>query len=128
MPHARPRVASISEEEWAAVLKLSSMWDFFDIRKLAIEELSASKMNPITKILLARQYTARALLFTGYDELANDTESISVADAERLGWDTAVRIFNIRQKNVASRSVMDFRDDIENAFAKELKVTGEVTR
>src|ERR1700691_549643 len=101
------------------------MWDFFDIRKLAIEELSASKMNPITKILLARQYAARALLFAGYDELANDTESISVADAERLGWDTAVRIFNIRQKNVASRSVMDFRDDIDNAFAKELKVTEE---
>jgi hypothetical protein len=37
----------------------------------------------------------------------------------------AVRIFNIRQKNVASRSVMD---DIENAFAKELKYTEEVMR
>jgi hypothetical protein len=95
MPHARPSVASISEEEWAAVLKLSSVWDFFDIHKLAIEELS---VNPITKILLVRQYTARALLFAGYDELTNDTESISVADAERLGWDTAIRIFNTRQK------------------------------
>ena len=123
MPHARPRVASISEEEWAAVLKLSSMWDFFDIRKLAIEELLASKMNPITKILLARQYTARALLFAGYDELVNSTELISVAEAERLGWDTAIRIFNIRQKYFASRPMMDFRDDIDNAFAKELKDT-----
>jgi hypothetical protein len=63
------------------------MWDFFHVRRLAIEERSPSKMNPITKILLARQYTARVLLFAGYDELANGTESISVADAERLGWD-----------------------------------------
>jgi hypothetical protein len=98
------------------------MWDFFDIRKLAIEELSANKINPITKILLARQYTARALLFAGYDELVNSTELISVAEAERLGWDTAIRIFNIRQK-YSSCPIMDFRDDIDNAFAKELKDT-----
>jgi hypothetical protein len=111
----------MSEEEWIAALKLSTMWDFFNVRKLAIEALSRIGINPITKILVAKQYMVRTLLFNGYDEMANGTGPISVAEAERLGWETAIHIFNIRQKSVGTRRNMDFGDDIRQLFAKELE-------
>jgi hypothetical protein len=111
----------MSEEEWIAVLKLSTMWDFFNVRKMAIEALSRIEMNPITKILVAKQYMVRTLLFNGYNELANGTGPISVAEAERLGWKTAIHIFNIRQQSTGSRCHMDFGRDIRQLFAKELE-------
>ena len=61
--------ASITEEEWSNTLKLSTMWNFPEICKLAIEQLSKVAMNPVTKVLLARQYTLQEWLFTGYEEL-----------------------------------------------------------
>ena len=111
----------MSEEEWIAALKLSTMWDFFKVRELAIEALSRIEMNPITKILVAKQYMVQTLLFDGYNELANGTGPISVAEAERLGWETAIHIFNIRQMSTRSRCCMDFGDDIRELFAKELE-------
>jgi hypothetical protein len=71
----------MSEEEWIAALKLSTMWDFFNVRKLAIEALSRIEMNPITKILVGKQYMVRTFLFDGYYELAVGTGPISVAEA-----------------------------------------------
>ncbi|KIM71308.1 hypothetical protein PILCRDRAFT_82922, partial [Piloderma croceum F 1598] len=116
-----PKKMIMSEEEWIAALKLSTMWDFFNVRKLAIEALSRIKMNPITKILVAKQYMVRTLLFDAYDELANGTGPISVAEAERLGWETAIHIFNIRQKSFRLGSRHHIEDEIRQLFAKELE-------
>jgi hypothetical protein len=92
---------TITEEEWTAVLRLSAMWDFFDVHRLAIEELSKVVMSPVTKILLARQFTIQKWLFAGYEELAKRTEPISVGEAEQLGWETAILIFQIREESLA---------------------------
>jgi hypothetical protein len=114
-----PKKMIMSEEEWIAALKLSTMWDFFNVRKLAIEALSRIEMNPITKILVGKQYMVRTFLFDGYYELAVGTGPISVAEAERLGWETAIHIFNIRQKS--STSCCHIEDEISQLFAKELE-------
>jgi len=92
---------TITEEEWTAVLKLSAMWDFFEVRKLAIEELSKVTMNPVTKILLARLCAIPKWLSAGYEELVKRTDPISVGEAEQLGWDTAILIFQIREESLA---------------------------
>jgi len=91
----------LTVEEWTAVLKLSTMWDFSHVRKLAIKELSNIAMNPVNRILLGRQYTLQTWLFAGYEELAKRTEPISIGEAERLGWDTAILIFQIREESLA---------------------------
>jgi len=91
----------ISEEEWLAVLKLSTMWDFFDVRNLAIKVLSKVTMNPVTKVLLAREYNIQEWLLAGYDELAKRKETISLDEAEQLGKDTAIRLFQIREESLA---------------------------
>jgi hypothetical protein len=95
------RTTTITEKEWTAALKLSTMWDFFEVRKLAIEELPTVVVNPVTKILLARQYSLPKLLFTGYKELVQRTEPIKIGEAEQLGWDTAILIFQIREESLA---------------------------
>jgi hypothetical protein len=91
----------LTVEEWTAVLKLSTMWDFSHVRKLAIKELSNVAMNPVHRILLARQCTVQKWLFAGCEELAKRTEPISIREAEQLGWDTAILIFQIREKSLA---------------------------
>jgi hypothetical protein len=103
------------------------MWDFFEVRKLAIKKLLKMKMNPISRILVARRYMVQVLLFTGYDDLAKDSGPISIAEAKLLGWETAIRIFNIRQKSipVPMGPGLDFEDEIRKEFAKELKELAE---
>ena len=100
----------ITEEEWTIVLRLSSMWEFFDMRKLAIEELSRVAMNPMTRISLARQYNIQKWLFAGYEELAKRTEPISIAEAEQL----------VLEKPF-DRTHCDCVEGIRRAFAKELR-------
>jgi hypothetical protein len=115
---------SITEEEWATVLKLSDMWDSFDIRKLAIKEMSNIEMHPVTEVLLARQYTIRKWLISGYEELVTRGEVISVDEAEKLGLETAILIFHIREKHTAGgRGIRcgGYAGIIEEVFAKQLK-------
>jgi len=96
------------------------MWDFPEVRKLAIEELSNVAMNPVTKVLLARQYTLRQWLFAGYEELARRKETISFSEAEQLGWDTAIRIMHIREQTFCKRRLGRCAESIRTAFAEEL--------
>jgi hypothetical protein len=77
------------------------MWDFFDVRKSAIEELSKVAMNPVTKVLLARECNIQEWLLAGYDELAKRKETISLDEAEQLGKDTAILLFQIREESLA---------------------------
>jgi hypothetical protein len=95
------------------------MWDLFSIRKMAIEELLKFTMDPVTRTILARQYSVQKLLFAGYEELAERTEPISIGEAEQLGWDTAILIFHIREESY--RGYCSCAEGIRRVFAKELK-------
>lgn len=121
------RRALINEEEWLAVLSLSTMWDFFDVRKVAIEELSQVGMNSVTKVLLAREYKIQDWLLAGYQELAKRDETISFPEAERVGKDTAILIFQIRE-DIFRRMTQNWgcTQRIQKAFEGELKEVGEV--
>lgn len=77
------------------------MWDFFEVRTLAIEELSKVAMNPIPKISFARQYNIPKWLLAGYEDLVKRKEPISLDEVEQLGWDTAIQIYQIREESLA---------------------------
>jgi len=85
-------------EDWTSVLKLSTMWEFSETRKLAIEKLSEVGMDLVTKVILAKQYEVREWLFAAYEGLVKRKESLSVAEAERLGLATAIRLYRIREE------------------------------
>ncbi|OBZ75083.1 hypothetical protein A0H81_05027 [Grifola frondosa] len=47
----------LSLDEWTAVLRLASMWQFTQIRDLVIDVLDQSISEPISRIMLARKYS-----------------------------------------------------------------------
>jgi hypothetical protein len=114
------------------------MWEHPEIRDLVINELSGRKMNPFTKVLLARRYNIHTWLRVTYQHLVNRKETITGEEAKQLGWDTAIQIFHLRDKamtkafhesGLMSEEVPWHINevDINTAFAEELKdVTEEI--
>ncbi|KAF9012718.1 hypothetical protein BDQ17DRAFT_1344506 [Cyathus striatus] len=123
---------NLTPAEWISVLKLSTMWNFTDIRKRAIDELSTAKFDPVEKILLAKVHKIPSWLIGGYNELIRRRESISVEEATRLGTETTVGLFHIREEiaptaeyysygHRAARENQNFTDNIKRKFQAELK-------
>ncbi|KDQ50878.1 hypothetical protein JAAARDRAFT_545472 [Jaapia argillacea MUCL 33604] len=86
-------------DEWWSVLRLATMFDFESIRKLAIEKMSCDRVGrgDVDVILAARECGVREWLLPAYQALARRREMLSVADAERLGWEDGIAILQIRE-------------------------------
>lgn len=91
----------ISETVWISALKLSTMWDHFDVRNLAIKMLSTMGMDPVTQVVNAIQYNVHEWLPAGLERLAKRREAISISEAKLLGWEMAIRIYQVREKSSA---------------------------
>ena len=123
------------------------MWEFSYARDLAIKELSGRAMDPITKVLLARQYSIPKWLLAAYHELVNRKELVSCDEAQQLGLNVAIQIFHIREKAISARVFWQKKgwldeennmpsgqsqligidkEGIKAAFAEELKELTEV--
>ncbi|CCM02991.1 uncharacterized protein FIBRA_05106 [Fibroporia radiculosa] len=86
-------------DEWTSILNLSTMWDFSDVRKLAIRKLQALSMDPVDKIILSRKYRIHGEWTIGaYTTLCERREPLTIPEASRLGLETAIRIAQIREQ------------------------------
>lgn len=84
--------------QWTSVLKLSTLWEFNELRKAAIDALSTALRNdPIDRVILCRQFDITAWLLPALNELAQRPESLSVEEAIRLGIETALMIASVRE-------------------------------
>jgi hypothetical protein len=83
-----------------SVLKLSTMWEFTDIREWTIQELSNKEigMGAIEKIECARNFEVKRWLLDGYIELLKRAETITDEESERLGWRTAAKLLRLREQ------------------------------
>jgi len=90
----------LTRQEWMSVLKLSTMWEFSDIRERAIQELLKEDMGmqTIEKIECARSFRVKEWLVEGYTELLKRAETITDEEGERLGWKTAAKLLLIREQ------------------------------
>jgi hypothetical protein len=92
----------LTPQEWISVLKLSTMWEFVDIRERAIQELNLLKgemgMGSIEKIEYARCFDLKEWLLEGYTELLKRAMTITNDEAERLGWKTAAKLLLLREQ------------------------------
>lgn len=118
----------ITMEEWISALKLSTMWEFSDVRKKAIQnmQLPRSEMDPVTMVLLAQEYMIPEWLLPGYEQLIKRPEFISMDEAERLGLRTVMRLYKIREETMYTRrsGLCDCERGIRRDFAEELKEVG----
>ena len=90
----------MSSEEWISVLKLSTMWTFGELRQLAIKWLGRlSNISSVEKVMLARKYKVESLLLQGYKELIERKEGPSVEEAKVLGYETAIRLYEKRERH-----------------------------
>ncbi|KAJ7812016.1 hypothetical protein B0H14DRAFT_2858373 [Mycena olivaceomarginata] len=110
----------MKKDEWISVLKLSTQWRFLDARKLAIQQLqSRSDIEGVERVVLARQYDVAAWLRIGYTELVQRRDVISREEAEKIGWQTAFLLGQVREKACERRR--NYRPDIEGSFGDELR-------
>lgn len=93
----------MSEEEWISVLKLSTLWGFSDLREKAIGELAWRTMDPVSRVELARKYRVKEWLIAGYRDLVKRSASISMEESERLGWRTAIQLYQLREECVPAQ-------------------------
>ena len=99
----------LSKSDWSAALKLSTLWNFRDIRQLAITRLSdlpgAGGMTPVEKVGLAKAYKVPQWLLQGYHELVRRTKAISAEEGRVLGIETVVGLYQVREQIAASTGV-----------------------
>jgi len=89
---------TMTKEGWVSVLRLATMWIFKEIRALAIDKLSKLTMDPIEQILLAKEYNVPQWLRSGYDTVARRSDILSLVEAEKLGYLTTIRLFQLREQ------------------------------
>ncbi|KAF8068010.1 hypothetical protein FPV67DRAFT_1356536, partial [Lyophyllum atratum] len=97
---------TLTDDEWASVLKLSTMWKMLDIRRMAINHLTAAPMSladriagldPIERAVLARKYDVAEWLRAAFFELVRRPERVSVDEARTLGLETAIGLCGTRE-------------------------------
>jgi hypothetical protein len=88
-------------QQWASVLKLSTIWGFHAVREKAVQGLSLLSLEPIDKLILAKKYHVDAWLVPVLQVLARREESLSLDEARRLtkvvGWEFVVHLGRVRE-------------------------------
>ncbi|KAJ7149747.1 hypothetical protein C8R43DRAFT_498983 [Mycena crocata] len=103
----RNPMPSMTKDHWVSVLKLSTMWRFLHIRELAIQHLDSQVKDKAEGIVLARKYHVAAWLRSGYRALAEAAHpGMTLHDAELIGWDTAIKIYRVREGAVVRNIVV----------------------
>lgn len=119
-----------NQEEWIDTLRLSVQWNIADVRKTSIERLTDT-VSGVDRVLLGIECHILDWVRSGYEQLVQRAEEISVRDEERLGHLAAVKIFRIRDRYLAEQysrgyyyeSDYHFKAAIEQSFEDDfLKV------
>jgi hypothetical protein len=86
------------------VLKLSTIWGFHAVRDQAIARLSSLAVEPIEKIILAKQYRVVQWLVPHLNALAQRDKPLSLDEGKRvasvLGWALVMKIAEVRESSL----------------------------
>ncbi|KAJ2918269.1 hypothetical protein MD484_g2133, partial [Candolleomyces efflorescens] len=130
-PRYPEQTLDLSKSEWLSVLRLSTEWYFNDFRKRAIENLTALTLDPVDRVDLGTQFNVSSWLKTGFRELVTRMDIITVEDARRIGLETAIKVYGIRDewnKLVLPHDETKLNFKIEAVFASELLAMYDVEK
>jgi len=90
----------MSSEEWASVLKLSTMWEFKNIRTRAIKALEnpTLSMDLVDKIVIARNFNVSSWLVPSLNALVQREKSLNLSEGNRLGLEWALKVAGLRER------------------------------
>jgi hypothetical protein len=87
-----------SVEDWTAILKLASQWDFIEVKALAIRELENLQIPPLPKIVLYQKYAIdRKLLQPALTALTMRDEPLTIDEGRELTLETALELAKARE-------------------------------
>ena len=129
----------LTVDEWIFVLKLTTMWSFAKLRRVAIDSLTPLLQleDPVRWISLARKYDVHEWLFPSLHALARRTKAQQLDEVAELGIATVVKMAEVRESYVANvnysnnyqrvttRSQHNFETEIRRLFREELKVADQ---
>lgn len=119
--------AKLLTNEWISILKLSSMWEFEFIRRIAIRELSKSDdLDPGRKYLLATTYHVDQWLIPALSALAARPSPLSSADVDLLGLECVLKLAQTRELALreASNTSMSHQPSACNNYNCPIKQSG----
>lgn len=86
-------------DEWTSVLHLATRWEFESIRRVAIRELEKFSIDAVEKIVLSRRFDINSpWALAAYTEVCRRPDTLTVSEARTLGLETAMRIYQLREK------------------------------
>lgn len=92
-------------DEWTSILKLSYLWDFNEVKTLALRELERLEIPPLQKIIMYHSYAVdRDLLQDAYTALVVRADPITIEEGYELGLETALQLARARELARASTS------------------------
>ncbi|KAI6040619.1 hypothetical protein EDC04DRAFT_2566837, partial [Pisolithus marmoratus] len=91
--------SNLDHDQWISVLKLSTMWEFDELRNAAIQYLdpSSQRLHPVDKFVLALQYDIKKWLLPTLLELAARAEPINTEEGHRIGLEKVVKLAAVRE-------------------------------
>ncbi|KAL1712978.1 hypothetical protein EV715DRAFT_277638 [Schizophyllum commune] len=93
-------------DEWTLVLRLATKWSIESLRDLSIEEIEP-KASPFDKVAIAREFDqGQNWLVPAFVDICSRSESLTRAEAERLGLPTVVEVSRIREEVKASGTAL----------------------
>ncbi|KAI6040610.1 hypothetical protein EDC04DRAFT_2602387 [Pisolithus marmoratus] len=101
--HGQNKGQDLLTNQWVSVLKLSTMWEFANLRAAAISWLDTSdaslcRPDPVERVALATQYDIKEWLLPSLLALARRPDPIGVEEGRRLGIETALKLASVREK------------------------------
>ncbi|KAK0241235.1 hypothetical protein EDD85DRAFT_818140 [Armillaria nabsnona] len=97
--------SAFGKNQWISVLRLSTMWHLSDIRQLAIKYLQQdAKLDAVERVVLAKAYSVSLWLRTGYLSLVKRAQPLSVEEAEQIGFQSAIQVYQVREDAVVKQA------------------------
>ncbi|KAI0045519.1 hypothetical protein FA95DRAFT_1573742 [Auriscalpium vulgare] len=107
-------------EEWTAVLRLASEWQFSSIRELAIQQLTPIA-SAVDNIVLGHEYGLDDWLIRGYVDLClKPSPPLAIEEAQRLSTQDIIMVFNMRESTVKSTTLFT-KEEITARLQEQLR-------
>ncbi|TDL18868.1 hypothetical protein BD410DRAFT_774612 [Rickenella mellea] len=94
----------LQKKELIAALALSTMWEFKQIREVAILQLERLLSDVVERIILGQKYDVGAWILPAYTELAKRLLPPTVEEASRLGMEFTFKMIQAREKVIKARA------------------------
>ncbi|KAF5352070.1 hypothetical protein D9758_009440 [Tetrapyrgos nigripes] len=116
-----------STEEWISILKLSTMWRFVHVRRLAIDILVGyHHIDACLKVSLGWEYSVPRWLRMGVYELAFREKTLSQRESQIIGYPLALHVSRVREQAEKNNGVLEFcsstpaaQAEVETEFKSE---------